>query len=283
MKMKRIFTPLVALMMLGTASVMITSCSKEDNPSTSEQTVETNYDDLDYLLREIAFFDENYVWDENAIYELPEELDIKVENLEEAVEIFMSWFAPDIDVEALYKVSENFDVPLTDEDGNYQGIVSFRVGSDDDDFLAEVIFDIPGIGARASTRGPLSTYRFRAGDFELGELKIRHVKGLAGILKPDERYMKFVCIKVVEPGKNWFLAITRNKYVPNFDGVVYSDMPDLNRSLEVSKILAEKFEFFQEKFRKAGYGELVRDQLYWIGDSYQENGSTCTVEKMTVD
>ncbi len=130
------------VLMTVTASLM-QSCSKKDSnpvqpeqPSTHEGTM---FDDLRYFQNSIVSVDSlgNFMYrafGEPLNADDTARLFIGVESLDEAERFFRYWIAPDVTVS---EDQGELICPLTDVDGNAQGIVYFRPADDGSD-IAEV-------------------------------------------------------------------------------------------------------------------------------------------------
>ena len=284
MSIKKFFTPLVALLMLGAASTVITSCSKDDNPSGSqdadaEKIVYPAVDDLAYVMHSLIHYDENgefvnYIYGEALDPENPDDLYIGVDDLYEAFDIFSLWFAPGIDLDALFSVSEEFDVPLEDLDGKSQGSITFRPGTGDT--VAEVIFNT-SIAARAMTRGGGKANKvifmknsswpkdkdLKAHKGDIKQMSIAN-STLRGVLSSDDHNPMYVCIREARNGQHpWWLALSKHDYDPdNHDKYDADEVPYLDMAKTISAELRTDFDFFKSAFAKAKGGELVWGRWY---------------------
>ena len=130
--MKRIYNTITALLLMVFGALAFYSCSKinaDDIPNPDSR--QTSFDDLDFFQHCILDTDEegrflHYTFGEAIYPNDPEHLYVGVDNIAQAREYFLSWFAPDVEMR---QEGDAITCSLTDEDGNAQGIVYFTPGS----------------------------------------------------------------------------------------------------------------------------------------------------------
>ena len=136
------------LILLAVLAMPLTSCEKDPqkpdeekqhDPKSDEDQIElTGYDGLEYFQNSIVVLDENgkpvrRVYGEMLDPSDTTILSVCVSDLKMAEEIFLSWVAPDKDVQ---KVTDGYDYDLTDYDGTPQGNVAFRSADGSQGILA---------------------------------------------------------------------------------------------------------------------------------------------------
>ena len=142
---------LLLLMMAAMVSFAFISCEKNqeskddeigqhDPASDADQIEITGYNGLEWFQNSIVVLDENCKPERRVYGEMLDPSDttilsVCVSDLKMAEEIFLSWVAPEKDVN---KVNGGYDYNLTDRDDNPQGSVSFRHADGRDGILAKV-------------------------------------------------------------------------------------------------------------------------------------------------
>ena len=136
------------LILLAVVAMPLTSCEKDPqksgeekshDPQSDEDQVEiTGYDGLEYLQNSIVVLDESgkpvrRVYGEMLDPSDTTILSVCVSDLKMAEDIFLSWVAPDKDVQ---KVTAGYDYDLTDYDATPQGNVAFRRADGNQGILA---------------------------------------------------------------------------------------------------------------------------------------------------
>ena len=139
------------MMMAAMVSFAFISCEKNqeskddeigqhDPASDADQIEITGYNGLEWFQNSIVVIDENgkpvrRVYGEMLDPSDTTILSVCVSDLNMAEEIFLSWVAPDKDVQ---KVTDGYDYDLTDYDGTPQGSVAFRNADGSQGILATV-------------------------------------------------------------------------------------------------------------------------------------------------
>ena len=135
--------------LMAVAAMPLTSCEKEqkeeeqgqhDPASDADQIEIAGYDGLEWFQNSIVVLDENGKPERRVYGEMLDPSDttilsVRVNDLKMAEELFLSWVAPDKEVN---KVSNGYDYNLTDYDGTPQGSVSFRNADGSQGVLATV-------------------------------------------------------------------------------------------------------------------------------------------------
>lgn len=113
---------------------------KHDPASDADQIEITGYNGLEWFQNSIVVLDENGKPARRVYGEMLDPSDttilsVRVSDLKMAEDLFLSWVAPEKDVN---KVNDGYDYNLTDRDDNPQGSVSFRNADGTDGILATV-------------------------------------------------------------------------------------------------------------------------------------------------
>ena len=113
---------------------------KHDPASDADQIEITGYNGLEWFQNSIVVLDENGKPERRVYGEMLDPSDttilsVCVSDLKMAEEIFLSWVAPDKEVQ---KVTDGYDYALTDYDGTPQGSVAFRNADGTQGILATV-------------------------------------------------------------------------------------------------------------------------------------------------
>ena len=162
--MKKIFIYLLLLFSIST----IISCdndepisnekdmSKHDAESDEDQIEITGYNSLEWFQNSIVVVDQNGNAERRIYGEIldpsnPTVLSVQVNDIAMAEKIFLSWVAPEKEVE---KVSDGYNYNMTDENGNAQGSVAFKQVNGNNGVLAMVT-----VGANTNLKA-ISEIRF---------------------------------------------------------------------------------------------------------------------------
>ena len=137
------------IILMAFVAMPLTSCEKgqkgeeqgQHDPSSDEDQIEiTGYDGLEWFQNSIVVVDKKGKPERRIIGEMLDPSDttilsVRVNDLKNAEDIFLSWVAPDKEVK---KVNDGYDYSLTDYDGSPQGSVAFRNVNDNQGVLATV-------------------------------------------------------------------------------------------------------------------------------------------------
>ena len=137
------------IILMAFVAMPLTSCEKgqkgeeqgQHDPSSDEDQIEiTGYDGREWFQNSIVVVDKKGKPERRIVGEMLDPSDttilsVRVNDLKNAEDIFLSWVAPDKDVN---KVSDGYDYAMTDYDGTPQGSVAFRNADGNQGVLATV-------------------------------------------------------------------------------------------------------------------------------------------------
>ena len=137
------------IILMAFVAMPLTSCEKgqkgeeqgQHDPSSDEDQIEiTGYDGLEWFQNSIVVVDKKGKPERRIVGEMLDPSDttilsVRVNDLKNAEDIFLSWVAPDKEVN---KVSDGYDYAMTDYDGTPQGSVAFRNADGSQGVLATV-------------------------------------------------------------------------------------------------------------------------------------------------
>jgi hypothetical protein len=268
-----------------------TACSDSDDdkgesPETPETPTEPKkqiaYDDLAYFQNSIVRVDSLGQFLERYYGEPLYENDttnvyVGVENLAEAREIFDGIMAPDVKVTTQTPSTTDVTATLTDKDGNVQGEVYFRAGTDGTT-IAEITTTAAVRHFRKVSFIPNSAWptNVQEGKFVKGVVYPMDVRtGYTGEGAFDDHEsiyetLNMVCVRAQGNGKApLLLAIGKEKWCNGDTPYCYwiqSQLCDIindQNAKEALKIIQADWDLFVGAFELAGGGPLLKNEWYW--------------------
>lgn len=255
----RFFTAFIAVIMFSFS----TSCTKEEDKGPEQGDV-TSFNQVKFFQNNIVQIDSlgNIVQRVNGTQLDPvndTELYIGVENIEEAIEIFKSWFSPDTEIKAAVPSTADMKVELKDLNGKTQETVYFKA-VDKTPTLAEVSFEKGSvikyvsklIFIKESAWPNNAQSPYYVGDFETHDTY-------------EDGKQKWVCIKKAEPGQNGLMMYISSRSV-SYGTKYITEFASPSLAKQASSILRKNWNSYVTYFQKAG--RTLDGSYYWINDTH---------------
>ena len=256
--MKHIQNTITALLLMVFGALAFYSCSKNDPDVPNPDSKQTSFDDLDYFLNSIM--DRNpegqflhYTFGEAIYPNDPEHLYVGVDNIAQAREHFLSWFAPDVEKR---EEGNAITCSLTDKEGNAQGIVYFTPGTGSK--VADVtvsndtrIRNFSKLSFILNSAWPFNSADSKWKKFDIVKnVDLKEISGMTG-------KFNMVCIREAGNGvKPMFVAIP--KYKRPCDTADHQDIykskycPSLGKAQTIGSIIQKDKNLWEKVFEEAG-------------------------------
>ena len=283
----------VVFMAILTLSYGLASCNSNDDmvESTDEKQssrpeVRTSYDDLAIFENSIMETDASgevvdFFYGEQLDPQNPRHLFIGVDNMKEAEDMFILWFAPDVEVQ---RSGTQLSARLTDKQGCGQGVVFLSAGTEDN-HVAEVTFSsdthlkhFDQITFLKNSAWPIRVQATQKSYCKFDIVKNIQLKDIADAVNSADKLLNIVCIQGSGNGvKPIFCAISNYKYFnPNYNKYIKIIRNSKYCPGEISaptaftiqRILQADWSGFVETFKEAGSGSLVEGASYWYDETH---------------
>ena len=270
--MKHIHT-FIAASLLAFGALAFYSCSKNNADIIDPEP--TAFDDLAFFQESIVDMDEDgqflhYSYGQVLYPGDPEHLYIGVENIAEAREYFLSWFAPDVEMR---EEGDAISCSLTDEEGNAQGTVYFTPGTGST--VADVLVSN---GTRIRYFDKLTFILNSAWPYNSAESKYKKfdiVKNITiryKVIVEEEETHTYVCVREASNGvMPMFVSIGRSTQADlgvslfeKFRRTAF--VPSLGKAQTIGSIMQKDWHLWNKVFAEAG----LRDPNsgLWIDHSH---------------